>query len=177
MARLVQVPYDYNIVLPAQTAQAVQKNKNDEIMKTGLSLKALGLLVNLLSYPPSWELHKTELYKRFIKDGQKSVASAWKDLVDNNYIIEFKYRKGKKYEYVYYLRKVPFTEEEKNKILKTAIELHGDIWALPFGESNLESSKRQVNINNILNKKNLLKNNIKEDERESILRYNWLDNQ
>ncbi|MCP3032339.1 hypothetical protein LF817_13405 [Halobacillus sp. A1] len=76
MAKIVQIPHDYNIVIPVATAQAPQKNTSNNISDTSLSLKTLGLLVNLLSYPTTWELHKTELYKRFIKDGQKSVSTA-----------------------------------------------------------------------------------------------------
>ncbi len=72
MAKIIQVPYDYTINLPIATAQAVQKNNENPI-----SLEALGLLVNLLSYPSTWELHKTELYKRFSKNKESSVRTAW----------------------------------------------------------------------------------------------------
>jgi hypothetical protein len=41
-------------------------------------------------------------------------------LIEANYIIEFKYRVGRKWEYVYYFRKVPFTPEEKAEILDNA---------------------------------------------------------
>jgi hypothetical protein len=158
MAKMIQVPYDYTVSVPVATAQAVQKNH-----EISISLQALGLLVNLLSYPSTWELHKTELYKRFAKDGEKSVRSAWNDLEKANYIIEFKYRVGKKYEYVYYFRKVPFTAEEKAEILASAEKEYGEIWGLRFGESNLETPKRRDNINTLLNKKTLLK---EEEEKE-----------
>ncbi|MCP3032338.1 hypothetical protein LF817_13400 [Halobacillus sp. A1] len=53
--------------------------------------------------------------------------------------MEFKYRVGKTYEYVYYLRKVLFTEQEKQEIIKNAEREYGKIWTLPFGESILQS--------------------------------------
>ncbi|MFE7150710.1 hypothetical protein ACFVIJ_09870, partial [Heyndrickxia sporothermodurans] len=115
MAKMIQLPYNSDIIVPTATAQAVQKNNEKPI-----SLQALGLLVNLLSYPTTWELHKTELYKRFGKNKEESVKSAWNDLMSANYIIEFKYRVGKKWEYVYYFRKVPFSPEEKAQILDKA---------------------------------------------------------
>lgn len=152
MAKMIQLPYDNHITLPIATAQAVQKERENPI-----SLEALGLLTNLLSYSSTWELHKTELYKRFAHHGERSVRTAWKNLVDANYIIEFRYRVGKKYEYVYYFRKVPFTEEEKTIILETAKEEYGQI----FGLCKMETPNGRDNKNNILNKKNI-NNNLKD---------------
>lgn len=161
MAKMIQLPYDNQIILPIETAQAVQKNRENNI-----SLEALGLLVNLLSYPTTWELHKTELYSRFAKHGEKSVRSAWKSLEESNYIIEFKYRVGKKYEYVYYFRKVPFTASEKAEILDMAEKEYGEIWTLRFGESKVETPKGRVNQKTLLNKNPLL-NNTKKDIRNN----------
>ena len=147
MAKMIQVPYNNDIVIPVETAQSVQKNRENPI-----SLQALGLLTNLLSYPSTWDLNKTELYQRFGKDGEKSVRSAWTDLVDTNFIIEFKYRVGKKYEYVYYFRKVPFTKEEKAQILAQAEKEFGEIWGLRFGDSILDSPNGRGNQNPKYNK-------------------------
>ena len=154
MAKMIQVPYDYTISVPVATAQAVQKNNENPI-----SLEALGLLVNLLSYPTTWELHKTELYKRFSKHGERSVKSAWNDLMDANYLIEFKYRVGKKYEYVYYFRKVPFTTEEKAEILASAEKEYGEIWGLQNEDPKMETPKRRGNQKTILNKNTILNTN------------------
>lgn len=156
MGKIIQIPYDNQIVIPVATVQAVQKNDENPI-----SLEGLGLLMNLLSYPTTWEIHKTELYKRFAKHGEKSVKSAWKSLVEANYIIEFKYRVGKKYEYVYYVRKVPFTVDEKATILTNAEKEYGEISGLQFGDCVLESPKGRGNQKTLLNKKTLLNNNDK----------------
>lgn len=159
MAKLIQVPYKYSVDVPISIAQAPQKKLLGQENTNPISLDALGLLINLFSYPDNWELHKTELYKRFAKDGEKSVRSAWNCLVAANYIIEFKYRVGKKYEYVYYLRKVPFTDEEKAGILDNAEKEYGEIWGLRFGESKLETPKGRGNQKTLLNKNTLLNNN------------------
>ncbi|WP_062350017.1 hypothetical protein [Bacillus kwashiorkori] len=127
MAKIIQVPFKSDIVVPVETAQSVQANRQNPI-----SLEALGLLINLLSYPPTWELNKTELYKRFAKHKETSVRSAWNDLLAANYIIEFKYRVGKKWEYVYYFRKVPFSPEERDEILAAATIEYGGVWRLDF---------------------------------------------
>ena len=155
MAKMIQLPYDNHITLPIQTVQAVQKNRENTI-----SLEALGLLANLVSYPSTWELHKTELYTRFEHHGERSVRSAWESLVKANYIIEFRYRVGKKYEYVYYYRKVAFTEEEKAQILENAKSEYGEI----FGLCILKSPKRRGNKKNISNKNKLNNNNINNND-------------
>lgn len=154
---MIQVPYNSDIIVPISTAQAVQKNNEKPI-----SLQALGLLVNLLSYPTTWELHKTELYKRFGKNKEDSVKSAWNDLMAANYIIEFKYRVGKKWEYVYYFRKVPFSPEEKAQILDRAKVEYGEIWGLDFQVLKMETRKPRGNQKPLLNKKPLSNTNNKE---------------
>lgn len=146
MAKLIQVPYEFNVSVPISTAQAVQANSENPI-----SLQALGLLTNLISYPDTWELHKTELYRRYAKNKEDAVKSAWNDLLATNYIIEFKYRVGKKWEYVYYFRKVPFSPEEKAEILANAEKEYGEIWGLDFQVSKFRSGKPRGNQKNILN--------------------------
>jgi hypothetical protein len=168
MAKLIQIPYEYNVSIPISTAQAVQQNNENPI-----SLEALGLLVNLLSYPTTWELHKTELYKRFAKNKESSVRSAWNDLMAANYIIEFKYRNGKKWEYVYYFRKVPFSPEEKAEILENARNEYGEIWGLDFQDLKMKTSKPRGNQNNESNtdiyktSNNHYVDNIDDDKRTS----------
>lgn len=169
MAKLIQIPYQSDIIVPVITAQAVQKNNENPI-----SLEALGLLVNLLSYPSTWELHKTELYKRFGKHGERSVKAAWNDLISANYIIEFRYRNGRKYEYVYYFRKVPFTNEEKTEILDAATKEFGEIWGLQNADLKLKTSKRRGNQDPLLKQDPLLNNNkdIDDDKRTSSTIHN-----
>lgn len=169
MAEIIQVSSKFNIHVPTATAQAVQKKRENII-----SLEALGLLVNLLSYPAKWEVNKTELYKRFSNHGERSVKTAWNSLVAANYIIEFKYRKGRKWEYVYYLRKIPFTVKEKTDILEKAEKEYGEIVGLRNGDSILQSSKCRGNQKNLLNKNTILNtnnqyiDNIHEEERISL---------
>lgn len=96
-----------------------KKNKGHEAIsrdmlqdEDNLSIEAIGLLANLLSYPDSWELYKTELYKRFKKSKRTKIQNAWNELVEEKYIIQLRKREGKKYNYIYYFQDSRFTEEE-----------------------------------------------------------------
>ena len=167
--------------IPYRTAQDVQKRVFKKENDTPISLQALGLLVNLLSYEEredervdgkDWELHKTELYKRFGKNKENSVRSAWNDLVESGYIIEFKYRVGNKWDYVYFVRKTPFSPEEKAEILDNAEKEFGEIWGLDFQDLKMKTSKSRDNLKDLdINKsKDLYKDinkNIDDDKRTS----------
>ena len=95
-------------VIPRDLLQHCDKRKHGD---DGLSLEAIGLLVNLQSYPEDWELYKTELYNRYSKNGRRKVESAWDLLVEKKYIVQFKKRNGRKYDYIYYFSVEPFNEE------------------------------------------------------------------
>ncbi|MEK5217749.1 hypothetical protein [Psychrobacillus sp. FSL H8-0487] len=141
-----------------------------------LSLEAIGLLSNLVSYPDNWVLHKTELYKRFAKSKRNKVESAWNNLVEEKYIVQLRKRNGKKYDYLYYFATERFSDEEireiskqeqadiwDGKISKNTIEkvkeeqsFPENIWNADFQQSNLDSSKPTDNkytINKLTNNK------------------------
>jgi hypothetical protein len=166
MAKMIQIPYG-DIIVPKVTAQDVQKNIFNQSNEDAISLAALGLLVNLHSFPMEWELHKTELYQRYAYEGERAVKSAWKSLEQARYIIEFKYRKGKKYEYVYYYRMVPFTEEEKAEILANAEKEYGEIWGLQNEVPKLKTSKPSGKLNTYIKLNTLIKEEEEEEEKVS----------
>lgn len=150
------------VQVPNETAVAVELRDADP--KECISLQSLGLIVNLWSYnTEEWELHKTELYKRYGKNKEVSVKNAWKELMDANYIIEYKFRVGKKWDYEYYYRITPFTAEEREEILAYAEKEHGQIWGLDFQDLKMKTSKPRDN------KKELKKDIIKEKEEEEII--------
>lgn len=70
----------------------VVKNKNFVVLDKGflanenLSAKAKGILAYLLSLPDNWNLSISELKKHF-KDGEKSIRSGIKELIDAGYIV------------------------------------------------------------------------------------------
>jgi hypothetical protein len=84
-----------------------------------ISLQALGLLVNICSYSEEWELYKSELYKRFTKNKETSVRNAWNELMDAGYVMEKRERNGKKWDYEYRVRLVPWTKQEQEDFLGT----------------------------------------------------------
>ncbi|MED1010717.1 hypothetical protein [Bacillus mycoides] len=152
------------VEVPNKTAVAVETRKNNDDPESCLSLQALGLIVNLWSYnTEEWELHKTELYKRYGKNKEVSVKNAWKELMDANYIIEYKFRVGKKWDYEYYYRIKPFTAEEREEILAYAEKEHGQIWGLDFQDLKMKTSKPRDKKDSI--KKDLFK----EKEEEEII--------
>src|SRR5699024_9399774 len=107
--------------IPRELLQACDTNSKHN---KNLSLQAIGLLCNIRSYAESWDLHKTELYKRYAKNKEASVRRAWDELVENDYIVQLKRREGNKYKYIYYVTVYPFTEQdiaeiEKNEGAKT----------------------------------------------------------
>lgn len=100
-------------LIPRDLLQACDKNSSHN---KGLSLQAIGLLVNLQSYPETWVISKSELYKRYAKNGKTSVTNAWNELVENNFIVQFHKREGKTNQYVYYFSLTPFTEDDIKEI-------------------------------------------------------------
>ncbi|MEB6279119.1 hypothetical protein [Staphylococcus gallinarum] len=106
------VPYEQ---IPRELLQACDTNSKHN---KNLSLQAIGLLCNIRSYAESWDLHKTELYKRYAKNKEASVRRAWDELVANDYIVQLKRREGNKYKYIYYVTVYPFTEKDIKEIEK-----------------------------------------------------------
>lgn len=96
--------------------ESISRNMLQDI--DNLSLQAIGLLSNLTSMPEDWTVYKTELYKRFSKNGRTSVQNAWNELVENSYIIQLRKRNGSKYDYIYYHSQTRFSEESKKEIEK-----------------------------------------------------------
>jgi hypothetical protein len=99
---------DY-VQIPNETARAVEVDCENPI-----SLEAEGMLVNWWSYNvEKWELHKTQLYKRYAKNKRSSVDSAWNDLMNARYILQFNGRNEKgHFESIYLYRIRPFSYEE-----------------------------------------------------------------
>lgn len=133
MAKMKKMIFKEKYVqVPNSTAKAPESRTNSK----AISLQSLGLIVNLWSYDlDEWELHKTELYERFVKNKETSVRNAWNELIEANYIFEFKYREGKKWEYVYYYNIEPFTDENIDFMQSEARKEYGEIWGLDFQES------------------------------------------
>lgn len=90
-----------------------------------LGLGSIGLLAHLFSYPEDWRLRKTELYKRFKKAKRSRIQTIWNELVEENYIVQFRKRKGKKYEYTYHISTVRFSVEKIQQISKRE---HAEPW-------------------------------------------------
>lgn len=102
-------------VLPRELLQQCDKKRSNTENKP-LSLQAIGLLCNLQSYPENWEIHKTELYNRYEKNGRRQIQNAWNELVDAKYIVQFKVHNGNKLDYYYYFDVTPITDDQIKKL-------------------------------------------------------------
>lgn len=151
MATMKKRKYEKQFVqILNETAKAVEEKNNPN----PISLEALGLLVNLWSYDvETWDLHKTELYKRYAKNKKTSVSSAWSELVKAKYIHEFKFRNGSKWEYVYFYRPEPFTDFEIEEMEQETVEEYGLDSTSDFQQLKFNSSKSTVQNVHISNTK------------------------
>ncbi|MBS4462202.1 hypothetical protein JXA27_06475 [Aerococcaceae bacterium zg-B36] len=82
------------------------------LQNSELSLESIGLLCFMLSRPEDWVWYKTELYTCFKKNKRSQITRMWDELVEFNYIIQFRKRVGKKFQYMYWFDEKPFGEDE-----------------------------------------------------------------
>ena len=128
---------DY-VEIPNKTALAPEIRT----IEKSISLQALGLIVNIWSYDiTKWELHKTQLYERFEHNKETSVKSAWKELVEAKYILEFKVRVNGKNDYEYIYNIVPFTDAEIEMYKAEILVTYGDFSGLDFQDLKNKTSK------------------------------------
>ena len=186
-------------VLPRELLQQCDKKRSNTENKP-LSLQAIGLLCNLQSYPENWEIHKTELYNRYEKNGRRQIENAWNELVDAKYIVQFKVHNGNKLDYYYYFDVTPITNDQikqleeyhnskslerfdlkqKNPTVQSEQCSHDGISPTVQNEqfkmnsSEVNSSKRTDNI--IHNQHNTHEHNTHNNKKESGSSYNELIN-
>lgn len=126
--------------IPRELLQSCDTNS---VHNKNMSLQAIGLLCNIRSYADTWDLHKTELYKRYAKNKEFSVRSAWDELVENNYIIQLKVRDGSKWVYIYYANVHPFTQEEIQEIERSEGGKTVKKFAAPYSKKENEKKDKQ----------------------------------
>jgi hypothetical protein len=88
---------------------------HNEPLQSLEDIRAIGVLSHLMSLPEDWEIHKTQLYKKF---GRAAITHGLKELEEKGYFLSIQYRDGKMNYYMYYISDVPFTNEEVEDILK-----------------------------------------------------------
>jgi hypothetical protein len=92
---------------------------NYPVQKDLEDLAAIGLLTYIMSLPQDWELHKTQLQKKF---SRRKVDGAWKILVEKKYAIGFICYADRKKTYHYNVSDIPFTEEEYFQFANDTLE-------------------------------------------------------
>lgn len=89
----------------------IMKSK-EYLLSRNLSLKAKGLLTFLLSSLEGEAFYKTELYN-MLPDGKASINTAFKELVENGYIVVHQRRVEGKIDYDYDVYDTPINKEVK----------------------------------------------------------------
>jgi len=160
MALMVKHKQEKNYVeVPNETAQAPEKKTPQK----SISLQSLGLITNLWSYDiEKFEVHKTELYKRFEKNKETSVRGCWSELVEAKYILEYKIRVGKENDYVYFYNIRPFTSAEIEEYNAMVLREYGNFSGLDFQDLKIRTSFSGPQNQDILNIK-LIKDLTKKD--------------
>lgn len=116
-----------------------------------LSYGATGLLCELASYDPKWRLYKKELYERRDSNKRTAVEGFWKELMCCGYIVQYRKRVGKKYEYQYIFSAEQYRVEELEKLHREMVgenfELHMSNKMISLFINNiLEGSKSALEI-------------------------------
>ncbi|MGX7197722.1 hypothetical protein [Enterococcus olivae] len=87
-----------------------------------LSYEARGLLISIASYPESFKLYKSELYKRSIKNSRRKIDKCWQELIEEGYILQFRKRDGKSFIFSYLFSMEPFLVEDMIHLFEEAYE-------------------------------------------------------
>ena len=114
---------------------------NKAIQDERLSLKALGLLVRMLSLPDNWEFSEMGLKKIFKKDGMSSIRTGLKELEDTGYLKRERKR------------------DELGRITRTEWIICESPDSIPNLENPSMESHIQQNTNNTYSLKDKIRNN------------------
>lgn len=119
--------------------------KNESLRDEELSFGARGLLGMLLTLPEDWEIKKSDLHKRSLKDGRDKTINYFNELIEKNYVFSNEVRDNGQFSRIdYIVSDVPFTENPFTDIPFT------DFQGLYKVKSN-KVKKEEVN-NNLLHK-------------------------
>jgi hypothetical protein len=133
---------------------------NEILRDKSISLKAKGLYALIQSYVT---LDKFNLYKKYLvtqsKDGKKSFESAWKELKETGYLIQYRMKDEKNhFYYEYELLDTPKSPVPQNGIPEDfPVPLFGDTTNRMLSKTDV--TQKGGDINNII-KNNTIKNNI-----------------
>lgn len=136
-----------------ETGQIIKKSRNkgyesvsrDMLQDEKMSLEAKGLLAYLCSLPGGWKVHKTFLYKCFEKNKKRNIQRIWNELVECGYILSYRRRNGRKYEYKYFFNDSPFGKEEIEEYGTEMKQFGFEFWDAQNEHLTVSSSKRAGN--------------------------------
>lgn len=129
--------------------QVFRKNKGyesiprDMLQRKDMSPQAKGLLAELLSFDEKWVLYKNELLRRnqVVKKG--AMEKIWMELVEKKYILQYRKRVARKYEFKYIFSGEEFERED---VLKITQKMSEQGYAFYLKTSTINSLKKERNI-------------------------------
>lgn len=122
-----------------QRSKGYESLPREMLQDSNLSLEAIGLLSYMQSLPVNFKLYKTYLYKQFPKNKRTSIDRIWKELTENKYLLSFRKRSGKKWNYNYIFSVAPFTQEEIDTMIEE--QEKENFSSVDFQQLKMSSSK------------------------------------
>lgn len=119
---------DTNVIRKVKKEKEFAQISNELINNNELSYKALGILVYILSKPDDWEVYMSDLIRDNV-DGEKSVRSGIKELIDKNYMQRYRvYNKdtGKVHHWETLVSEIRFRDEELISSVKETYALDSE---------------------------------------------------
>lgn len=109
----------------SQTGQITQyvKGKGYEaiprelLQDHSISGESIHLICELSSYPENFKIFKTAIYKWREKNKRTQIDRMWKELISANYLIQFRKREGKKWNYRYIFSLVRFDQNDIDELI------------------------------------------------------------
>lgn len=95
-----------------------KKNKGFEaiprelLQDHSISGESIHLICELSSYPEGFKIFKTAIYKWREKNKRTQIDRMWNELIEANYLIQFRKREGKKWNYRYIFSLTKFDKED-----------------------------------------------------------------
>ncbi|WP_042220974.1 hypothetical protein [Oceanobacillus manasiensis] len=98
-----------NYIVKNRNESGYVKIDNKVVQEDLKDLAAIGLLTHILSHAPTWEIHKSELHRKFTR---RKVDSSWKVLLEHRYIMGFFCHVNGHHKYYYKAADHPFSQTD-----------------------------------------------------------------
>ena len=88
------------------------------LQNQNISYQARGFLADLESLPDNFKIYKTGLYKRSPKNKRTMIDGIWNEIVEHDYIVQFRDSGTTRYQYKYFMSAAGFSREDKLELIE-----------------------------------------------------------